>query len=361
MPVLFIYCYDSEYMMQCVVDESIAKLIEGILMRKIIIFGATGNIGAYFTDYCNRNIDHDQYEIIATGRRKTSFFEKQGIKYISIDLKSDEDIKKLPTEDVYAVVNLAGVLPAYMKEYNPFTYIDVNIKGSLRILEYARKNSVDRVIYTHTWAGMAGYWGNEEVLSPKLPRKLLYTGDHAFYSITKCMVVDTMEYYKQEFGIKNFVFCLPNVYLYHPTTSYFVDGDERVIPYRYMIERASRGEDIEMWGNPDAFKDILYVKDLCKMMYLALFVDKDGGTYNAGTGIKTTLREQIEGMIEVFSPVGKKSNIIEVPEGATFTSFVMDIENLKTDLGYEPEYTYREYLEDYKRERTFNRFGGLWR
>lgn len=39
----------------------------------------------------------------------------------------------------------------------------------------------------------------------------------------------------------------------------------------------------------------------------------------------------------------------------------MDIENLRTDLGYEPEYTYIKYLEDYKRERESDRFGGLWR
>jgi len=329
-------------------------------MKKIIVFGATGNIGAYFIDYCHKKLDSSKYEVIAVGRKKTTFFKEQGIKYINIDLQNDEDFKKLPTDNVYAIVNLAGVLPAYLKEYNPFTYIDVNINGSLRILEYARKNGVDRVIYTQTWAEMAGYWGVEEVLSTKLPRKLLYTGDHAFYSITKCMVVDTMEFYKQEFGVKNFVFRLPNVYLYNPSTSYFVDGKQKVIAYRYMIERASRGDDIEMWGNPDAFKDILYVKDLCKMMYLSLFVDRDGGTYNAGTGIKTTLREQIEGMIDVFSPIGKKSNIVEVPEGDSFTSFVMDIDNLNVELGYEPEYTYIKYLEDYKRERELKRFDVLW-
>ncbi len=26
-------------------------------MKKIVIFGSTGNIGAYFTDYCNNMID----------------------------------------------------------------------------------------------------------------------------------------------------------------------------------------------------------------------------------------------------------------------------------------------------------------
>lgn len=329
-------------------------------MKKILVFGATGNIGAYFVDFCNERLDKSEYELVAIGRKKTDFFKKNGINYIKVDICNEDDFNQLPVDDVYAVVNLAGLLPAYLKEYNPFKYVETNINGALRILEYARKNGADRVIYTQTWAEMAGYWGKEEVLSTKLPRKLVYTGDHAFYSITKCMIVDTMEHYKQEFGLKNFVFRLPNVYLYNPQQYYYVDCIKKPIPYRYMIERAAKGEDIEMWGNPDAFKDILYIKDLCQMMYLALFANVDGGTYNAGTGVKTTLRQQIEGMIKVFAPESGPSSIIEKPEGATFTSFVMDIDNIKEDLGYEPRYFYEEYLEDYKKERAAKRFDELW-
>ena len=329
-------------------------------MKKIIIFGATGNIGAYFTDYCKEHLDEKEYEVIAVGRKRTEFFEKQGIQYINVDLCKAEDFERLPKEDVYAVVNLAGLLPAYMKVYDPFAYVETNINGALRVLEYARKNHADRALYTQTWSEQGGYWGKKEVLSPDLPRKLIYTGDHAFYAITKTMIVETMEHYKQEYGLKNFVFRLPNVYLYHPEKYYYVDCVKKPIGYRYMIERATKGEPIEMWGNPDAFKDILYVKDLCQMMYKALFAEKDGGTYNAGTGIKTTLREQIEGMIEVFSPKNHKSEIIEKPDGAGFTSFVMDIRNAEEDLGYKPQYTYLKYLEDYKKERELGRFNELW-
>ena len=198
-------------------------------MKKIIIFGATGNIGAYFTDYCKNNLDTAEYEVIAVGRRKTDFFSKNGIEYIEVDLCVPDDFDKLPTEDVYAVVNVAGLLPAYMKQYDPFAYVETNINGALRVLEYARKCHADRVLYTQTWAEQAGYWGKREVLSPNLPRKLLYTGDHAFYAITKTMIVETMEHYKQEYGLKNFVFRLPNVYLYHPDKYYFVDGVKKVI------------------------------------------------------------------------------------------------------------------------------------
>lgn len=328
-------------------------------MKKIIVFGATGNIGAYLVDYYKKNLP-DGYEVIAVGRRNTDFFNSLGVEYIRVDLLNENDFDKLPKKDVYAVINAAGLLPAYLQEYNPFSYVETNITGALRILEYARKNNVDRVLYTQTWAEMAGYWGKEEVLSTKLPRKLLYTGDHAFYSITKCMIVDTMEFYKQEYGLKNFVFRLPNIYLYHPDTYYYVDCKKKLVAYRYMIEKASKGEDIELWGNPNAFKDIVYIKDLCQMMYKALFATVNGGTYNVGTGIKTTLRDQIQGMIDVFSPKDKKSKIIEIPNGSSFVSFVMDIENAKLDLGYEPEYLYRDYLEDYKKERELKRFDSLW-
>lgn len=329
-------------------------------MKKIVIFGATGNIGAYFTDYCKTHLESSDYEVVAVGRKKTSFFKEQNISYIQLDLCNSADFDKLPLEDIYAVVNLAGLLPAYVKEYNPFAYIDTNITGGMRVLEYARKTGADRFLYTQTWSEQGGYWGERDVLSPDLPRKMIYTGDHAFYAITKTMMCETMEHYKQEYGLKNFVFRLPNVYLYHPELFYYVDGIKRPIGYRTMIENACAGKTMELWGDPDAFKDILYVKDLCQLMYRALFANVDGGTYNAGTGIRTTMREQIEGIIQVFSNHPQDVKLIEKPEGTFFTSFVMDISNAKKELGYEPEYTYIKYLEDYKREREQKRFNKLW-
>lgn len=330
-------------------------------MKRIVIFGATGNIGAYLVDYLLNNLAQEEYEVIAVGRRKTQFFEKMGVSYYQVDITREKDFECLPTENIHAVVNIAGLLPAYMKKYDPFRYVDTNICGALRIMEYARKNHADRILYTQTWSVQGGYWGKETVLSPAMPRELVYTGDHAFYCITKNMIEDTLEHYMQEYGIKRFVFRLPNVYLYHPDKYYYVDNVSRPIGYRYMIDKAISGEPIEIWGDPNAYKDVLYVKDLCQMMAKAIQTNKvNGGVYNAGTGKKTTLREQIEGMIQVFSNKDHPSEIIAKPEKNSFTSFVMDISNAKEDLGYEPQYSYLEYLEDYKRELELQRFNSLW-
>lgn len=326
------------------------------MKQKIIVLGSAGNLGMYFIDYLLNNLNHEKYEIIATGTKKEYLYEFYKGKYIELDITKVEDFNKLPKDNVYAVVDFAGILPAYLKEDDPNKYIDVNIKGTLNVLEYCRKNNVDRIMYTQTWADLNGYLKDKLPLKPYWPRKPIFTGDHAIYAVTKNAAVDLIECYHQMYGLKNFIFRLPNIYLYSPDKYYYVNGERKLISYRYIIDRAIKGEDIEMWGNPDLGKDVVYVKDLCQMIFKALFANLSGGVYNAGTGIKTTMREQIEGIIKVFSKENKKSKIISCPDKKDCDDFVMDIENAKSELGYVPEYTYLKYLEDYKKEMELNRF-----
>lgn len=324
--------------------------------KKIIVLGSAGNLGMYFIDYLNENLDMNKYEIIATGRKEKYPYDFYKGKYFQLDITKKEDFEKLPKIDVYAVIDFAGVLPAYLKEDDPNKYIDVNIKGTLNVLEYCKEVKADRIIYTQTWADLNGYLKEKKPLKPDLLRKPIFTGDHAIYTVTKCAAVDLIECYHQMYGIKNFIFRLPNIYLYSPEMYYYVDGKKKYISYRYLIQRAIEGKDIEMWGNPDLGKDIIYVKDLCQMIFKSLSVDRTTGTYNAGTGIKTTMREQIEGIVKVFSPKENPSKIIECPEKKDCDDFVMDIENAKEELGYKPKYDYITYLEDYKKEMKQNRF-----
>ena len=106
------------------------------------------------------------------------------------------------------------------------------------------------------------------------------------------------------------------------------------------IVKAIRGEDIEVWGNPMRQKDMVYVKDFCQMLYRALFVDRDGGHYNVGTGIGTSLLEQIQGIVDIFGDEGNKSRLIMCPEKRNAPQYIMDITPARKELGYEPQYNY---------------------
>lgn len=326
--------------------------------KKIIIFGATGNTGSYLTDYAKKFFDKNEYEIIAVGRRETNFFESIDVKFYSVDISKKENFNVLPTDNVYAVMMLAGVLPAFMSGYNPYDYIYTNILGALNVLEYCRINKVDRIIYTQTIADLSGYFGKEKILHPDMPRKIKMTGDHALYAISKSTAVDMIEHYHQEYGIKNFIFRLPTIYQYTPDDGYNVDGVYKKLGYRILIDKAINGEPIEMWGNPDNEKDIVYVADFSQMLCKAVLANVETGFYNVGTGVGTSLRKQIEGIIDVFCGE-KKSEIIECPDKPDSPVYIMDIENAKRDLGYEPKYDYISYLKELKKEMKLDRFKQL--
>ena len=315
--------------------------------EKIVVFGAGGNIGVYFIDHLMQNLN-DEFEIVAVGTRSQYPYEFYNGNYYQVNIVNKEDFNILPN-NVYAVVDFAGVLPAYLKENNPQKYIDVNITGTLNILEYCVKSNAKRIVYTQTWADLNGYLSGGKTLKPYLLRKPIFSGDHAIYTVSKSAAVDLIECYHQKYGINNYILRLPNIYMYSPERYYYVDGVKKPISYRYMIDRAIKSQDIELWGNPKCGKDIIYVKDLCQMVYKSLFTECKSGVYNAGTGVKTSMLEQINGIIEVFSPKDNRSNIIFCPEKRDCDDFVMDISNIIEDLGYKPVYNYIEYLKDYKK------------
>ena len=322
----------------------------------IVVLGSSGNLGMYYVDYLMNNLDKDKYEIIAAGMEDEYPFEFYNGKYVKVDITNANDFNKLPQENVKALIDFAGVLPAYDKTLDPELYIDVNIKGTLNVLEYCKNTKVDRIIYTQTWADLNGYLKDKKPLEPYADYRPIRTGDHAVYCISKITAVELMKHYYEEYGLKYYVFRLPNIYLYSPLKFYYVNGEKKYISYRYMIDRAKEGKDLELWGNPDLGKDIIYVKDLCQMIFKAMFCSMDYGIYNAGTGIKTSMKEQIEGIIDVFCQYDKKSKIIYCPNKKDCDDFVMNIKNIKEDLGYEPMYDYKGYLEDYKKEEKLNRF-----
>ena len=80
------------------------------------------------------------------------------------------------------------------------------------------------------------------------------------------------------------------------------------------------------------------------------FVNRDCGYYNVGTGVGTSLLDQIKGMVEVFGEAGKKSQIVMRPDKPNAPQYIMDITPAREELGYIPKYDYISMLKDIKRE-----------
>ncbi len=323
-------------------------------MKNILVFGASGDTGRYFVNYFLDNYKGTEYQIIALGTRNTECFKDLGVEYIKMDITNKRDFELLP-KNVYAVVDLAGLMPARMKGYNPYKYIDINIIGNLNILEFCRKNNIDRILFAQSFGDIKDWAEKDIVLKVNMPRNFNYTTDHTIYVMSKNFAVDMIENYHQMYGLKRFIFRLPTIYLYSPIDQYYVDGKSRKIGYRILIDKAINGEDIEVYGDASRKKDMIYVKDFCQMLYKALFINRSEGYYNVGTGIGTTLLDQVKGIIKVFSKSGRESKIILRPDMPNAPQYIMDIEPAIKELGYKPQYDYINMLEDFKVEMNKNR------
>lgn len=170
-------------------------------MKNIIVFGASGDTGRYFVKYFLEHYSGADYQIVAAGTRETSFFEQFGVSYYQVDIRQKEEFEKLPQESVYAVVDLAGAMPARMKGYDPYKYIDVNITGNLNILEYCRKTGADRILFAQSFGDIKDYAEENPLLTVDLPRKFSFTSDHTIYVMTKNFAVDMIENYHQMYGL----------------------------------------------------------------------------------------------------------------------------------------------------------------
>jgi len=108
----------------------------------VIVLGASGFIGLYTVE----RLIADGKKVLATGRdeKMRPMLEKMGADFETLDITNKADFSKLPTEGVEGVILLAGLLPANVnvdisKDENAEDYFQVNVIGTINVLEYCRK------------------------------------------------------------------------------------------------------------------------------------------------------------------------------------------------------------------------------
>lgn len=325
---------------------------------KIIVFGATGTVGAYTSVI----LKEKGYEVVAVGRRKSDngFFNDYGIPYYSVDITKKVDFQNLANESgIDAIVHLAGVMPAQMEGYDPQQYIDSVITGTLNVLDFAVQKGAQKIVFVTSRAD-SNYLMGKEPIPSDIVKKFPLNSDHSVYSICKNAAVDLIEHYYHKYGLKRYVLRFTTVYAYHPNKFFYVNGIKKPMAYRYIMDQAMAGNDIEVWGDPTKGKEIVYVEDAVQLIEKSLLAECDGGIYNLGRGIPVTLDEQIKGIIEVFSKPGHESKLVYRPDKPDAREYVNDISKPMKELGYKPQFDYIEGLKALKHEMEIQRFAKLW-
>ena len=328
------------------------------MSNNVVVLGATGTVGAYTAVH----LKGQGYDVTAAGRRPSDggFFADYAIPYVSLNIERPSDFEKLPTQPGQHVLHFAGAMPARMMGYDPQQYVASIVAGTLNVLLYAKESNADRIVFTATRADTVHLMGQTAPIPADVARSFPRMGDHSVYAICKNTAVDLIEHFHYEYGLKRFILRLPTIYAYTPDPFFYVGGVRRIKAYRYLIERARRGEPIEIWGDPTREKEIVYVKDFTQIVEKSVEANVAGGIYNVGRGAGVSLDDQIRGIVEVFSPPARRSDVVYRPDKPNAPQFIHDISKTMDELGYLPAYDYRAGLVDFKAEMERNRFRKLW-
>jgi UDP-glucose 4-epimerase len=114
-----------------------------------------------------------------------------------------------------------------------------------------------------------------------------------------------------------------------------------------MIDKASRGEVIELRGNRNAMIDAIYVRDALAAIRLAMLrQDTKNIVFNIGSGQAISIFDVAATIAKVFDQrAGIKDSSVEGPRQ---DENYMDISRAKNELGWHPQYSLTEGVRDFR-------------
>ena len=313
----------------------------------IIIAGATGYIGKYLSVELTKK----GVEVLALGRNPKSaeFLRSQGVPFMEFDLLNDADYDKLPTKNVEAIVNLAVALPEH--ELPLETFFDVNMMGNYKLLEFARKNGINRFIMA---SSHKVYWDitrPEPITENDLP---CFIGPHSPYIISKIAAENFLQWYSKDYGMDTIVLRLTGVHGFGALMGFLEsDGSYTRTAIEVFIEQALKGEPIEVWGDTNIKRDHIYIKDVLGAIEAAIAAPKGTkGIYNCATGVAHSQLEDAEAVARAFATDKGVSKIVLRPDKPSLRrGYTYSVEKLKRDMNWTPKYANLDVMfADYRKE-----------
>ena len=205
----------------------------------------------------------------------------------------------------------------------------VNVTGTLRILEAARRHDARVVV-----ASSAAIYGEPDSVPVAETDRLEPASP---YGLDKLAVDHYVRLYHELYGLETVALRYFNVY--GPGQA---GGDYSAV-IDVFFEQARAGEPITINGDGEQTRDFVHIDDVVRANRLAAETDAVGTAYNIATGGSVTITALATAIAEV---VGSDSPLVygEPREGDIRASRA-DISRAVTNLGYEPTVDLRSGLE----------------
>ena len=295
---------------------------------KILVTGGAGFIGSHVVDaYLAAGHEVVVVDDLSSGREE---FVHPQARFYRLDIRDpqlDDIFAREKPEVVSHQAALANVRESMEK---PLLYADVNVLGSLHLLECCRRHGVRKVIYASTGGAVYGE-----------PQTLPVTEEHPVnpldpYGASKHHVEHYLYLYQVNFGLAYTTLRYPNVY--GPRQDPY--GEAGVVAI-FTVQMLRRGQPV-INGSGEQERDFVYVSDVARANVLAL-ARGDGGTYNLGSGVGTSVNRIFELLARLTGY--NRPPVHGPPKPGEVFKIYLDATRAREDLQWEPEVGLEEGLE----------------
>lgn len=287
---------------------------------KVLLTGGAGFIGSHVVDLYLA----DGYEVVVVDNLSTGKLSNinPAAKFYEMDIRSPE------LEDVFVrerpdfVNHHAAQMDVRRSVADPLYDLDVNIRGSINLLECARKHSVKRFIYISSGGAVYGepvYLPCDEnhPIVPLCP-----------YGASKHTVEHYLYMYGVNFGLSYAIIRYPNVY--GPRQD--PNGEAGVVAI--FAGRMLDEQPTVINGDGDQERDFVYVEDCARANLLVLSAAEENAIYNLGSGHGTSVNEIYD---HLKKATGYQGDAVHGPAKVGETRRIyLNADKARAELGWKP-------------------------
>jgi UDP-glucose 4-epimerase len=241
----------------------------------VLVTGGAGFIGSRIA---NALVADNEVHVVDDGYLGTPANLADGVTYHEQSVLADD----LPT-DVEVVFHLAALSSYQMHEQDPQRGARVNVEGFVNVVEQARSDGCDTVVYAST----SSIYGSRTEPSPEEMAVSVNTG----YEASKVSRERYAEYFSNHYGLSLAGLRYFSVYEGYGGGETHKDGYANVIAQ--FADAIANGESPALYGDGEQTRDFTHIDDIVRGTVLVAEHELDG-IYNLGTGERHSFNTVVE-------------------------------------------------------------------
>jgi len=298
-------------------------------LSNYLVTGGVGFIGSHIVEELVKRGEAVRIlDNFSTGRRENiqSFLDK--IELVEGDIRSYHIVRQA-VEGIDFILHQAALPSVPRSIKDPITTNEVNVVGTLHILDAAKEACVKRVVY----ASSSSIYGNSEIL-PK--REDMPPNPLSPYANSKLAAENYCRIFASIYELETVCLRYFNVFgpRQDPNSQY-----SAVIPRFIKLIKEKKRPTI--YGDGEASRDFTYVSNVVHANLLACTADKGlGEVYNIACGERITINQMVQRIADIFGE--KIEPIYADPRPGDVKHSYASIVKAKHDLHYEAKVGFGE-------------------